>query len=372
MLAPTRELAIQIGESFAVYGRGLKLRQALVYGGVSQGSQVQSLRQGAQIVVATPGRLLDLMEQKYIKLDRLTAFVLDEADRMLDMGFLPDLKRIIRHLPTKRQSLFFSATLPPKIMELSRSLLTQPISVNVTPRKTSVERIQQRVIFIERRGKQALLMNLLDRTDVERTLVFTKTKRGANALAQQLERSGVRAVAIHGNKSQNARQRALEAFRGKQVLALVATDVAARGIDIDGVTHVVNFDMPNEPESYVHRIGRTGRAGADGVAVSFCSANERQDLAAIERLIGQKVPVAKTPEVKASPKASAMNESGSESRGKRKPSRAATGPKSKERSPRPARTAPASSLPSSDPAAKPARRRRRRGSSAARRVSQVG
>jgi ATP-dependent RNA helicase RhlE len=292
VLAPTRELAIQIEESFATYGRHLRLRQALVYGGVSQGKQVRALNRGAHILVATPGRLLDLMSQGHIELDQLKAFVLDEADRMLDMGFLPDLKRIIRQLPDQRQSLFFSATLPPKIIELSQRLLRNPVSVNVTPESTSVEKIEQRVLFVERSGKQALLQGILRAAGVERALVFTKTKRAANMLAERLVRSGIKATAIHGNKSQSARQRALEAFRRKQVQVLVATDVAARGIDIDGITHVVNFDLPIEPEGYVHRIGRTGRAGAKGVALSFCCASERRDLRAIEKLIGQKVPIA--------------------------------------------------------------------------------
>ncbi len=292
VLAPTRELAIQIEESFSTYGKHLRLRQALVYGGVGQGNQVRALKRGAHILVATPGRLLDLMNQGHIQLYQLEVFVLYEADRMLDMGFLPDLKRIISSLPDKRQSLFFSATMPPKITELSQSLLSDPVSVNVTPKSTSVDRIEQRVLFVERNGKQALLKEILCSPEVNRTLVFTKTKRGANLLADKLVRSGIRATAIHGNKSQSARQRALEAFRRKQVQVLVATDVAARGIDIDGITHVVNYDIPVEPESYVHRIGRTGRAGAEGIALSFCSGSERRELRAIEQLIGMKVPLA--------------------------------------------------------------------------------
>jgi ATP-dependent RNA helicase RhlE len=292
VLAPTRELAIQIHASFETYGKHLRLRQALVYGGVSQVSQVRALNRGAHVLVATPGRLLDLMNQGHIELSDLDVFVLDEADRMLDMGFLPDLKRIIKHLPDQRQSLFFSATLPPNITELSRRLLSNPASVNVTPETTSVETIEQQLMFVERSGKQSLLTSTLQADDVERALVFTKTKRSANVVTKQLVRSGITATVIHGNKSQNARQRALEAFRSKQVKVLVATDVAARGIDIDGITHVVNFDLPVEPESYVHRIGRTGRAGAAGVALSFCCSGERRELRAIEQLIGQKVPVA--------------------------------------------------------------------------------
>ena len=286
VLAPTRELAIQIEASLATYGKHLRLRQALVYGGVSQRNQVRALQRGAHILVATPGRLLDLMNQGHVMLDELEVFVLDEADRMLDMGFLPDLKRIISQLPAKRQSLFFSATMPPKIVQLSQRLLTAAVRVNVTPKSTSVEKIDQRVIFVERGEKQTRLRSILQVEGVERVLVFTKTKRGANAVAGKLEKSGIKAAAIHGNKSQSARQRALEAFRYKHVQVLVATDVAARGIDIDGITHVVNFDLPLEPENYIHRIGRTGRAGAAGTALSFCMTSERRELRAIEQLIG--------------------------------------------------------------------------------------
>lgn len=296
VLAPTRELAIQIGESFETYGRHLSLRQVLVYGGVGQGNQVRALNRGAHVLIATPGRLLDLMNQGYIDLDQLEVFVLDEADRMLDMGFLPDIRRIINKLPERRQSMFFSATLPPNIIELSQRLLRNPVSVNVTPKTTTLEKIEQQVLFVEKSGKQALLTQILKKGDVYRVIVFTKTKRGANLVTDNLLRSGITAAVIHGNKSQNARQRALDAFRENQVQVLVATDVAARGIDIDGITHVINFDLPNEPENYVHRIGRTGRAGADGVAISFCSSAERSDLRAIEQLIGQRVPVGASPD----------------------------------------------------------------------------
>ncbi len=290
ILAPTRELAIQIDVSFSNYGQFLRLRQAIVYGGVSQVSQVRTMKRGAHILVATPGRLLDLMNQGHVRLDRLQWFVLDEADRMLDMGFLPDLKRIIKQLPRQRQSLFFSATLPPKIVELASGLLKNPARVNVTPKSTSLELIEQQVLFVERPGKQALLQTVLSAANVDRALVFSRTKRGANTIAEKLVKSGFSATAIHGNKSQAARQRALLAFRHNRVKVLVATDVAARGIDIAGITHVVNFDLPVEPECYVHRIGRTGRAGAAGIAISFCSASERSDLRAIEKLIGQRVP----------------------------------------------------------------------------------
>lgn len=292
VLAPTRELAIQIGESFETYGRHLRLRHVLVYGGVNQSSQVKLLNRGVHVLVATPGRLLDLMNQGHIHLEDLEIFVLDEADRMLDMGFLPDLKRIIAKLPAERQSMFFSATMPPNIVELSQRLLHDPVSVNVTPKSTSVERIEQQVLFVEKSGKQTLLQHVLTGPDVDSAIVFTRTKRGANMVADRLKNSGIRSAAIHGNKSQAARQKALEAFKSGTIRVLVATDLAARGIDIDGVTHVINFDMPNEPESYVHRIGRTGRAGASGIALSFCSSVEREDLRAIEKLIGKKVPLA--------------------------------------------------------------------------------
>jgi ATP-dependent RNA helicase RhlE len=291
ILAPTRELAIQIGESFGTYGRHINLRAALVYGGVSQHHQVKALRRGAHIVIATPGRLIDLMNQGHIKLSQLELFALDEADRMLDMGFLPDLKRIISKLPAQRQSMFFSATLAGSIVELTRSLLRDPVTVNVTPKNANVKKIDQRVMFVQSDKKLSHLEDILAGENVDRTLVFTKTKRTANMLSKELLRCGINATAIHGNKSQNARQQALEAFRKRKVRVLVATDVAARGIDVDGITHVVNYDMPVEPESYVHRIGRTGRAGADGIAITFCTSGERRDLKAIERLIKQDVPV---------------------------------------------------------------------------------
>ncbi|MBD3673862.1 MAG: DEAD/DEAH box helicase [Planctomycetaceae bacterium] len=291
VLAPTRELAIQIGDSFGTYGKHLHLRAALVYGGVNQHHQVKALRRGAHIVIATPGRLIDLMNQGHIKLDQLEMFALDEADRMLDMGFLPDLRRIIKKLPEKRQSLFFSATLAPNIVELTKSLLRDPVTINVTPKTTSVETIQQRVMYVQHDQKMTILEDILNGENVDRTLIFTKTKRTANTLSKQLMRFGVNATAIHGNKSQNARQKALDGFRNRKVRVLVATDVAARGIDVDGITHVVNYDIPVEPESYVHRIGRTGRAGADGIAISFCTSKERRELKAIERLIKQDVPV---------------------------------------------------------------------------------
>ncbi len=291
VLAPTRELAIQISENCTNYGRHLQIRHAVIYGGVGQSTQVQALNRGLHLLIATPGRLLDLMQQGYLKLDQLQMFVLDEADRMMDMGFMPDLKRIIAVLPKKRQSLFFSATLPPEITKLAKQLLIDPVSVNVSPPSSTVELIDQRVMFVEKSQKRAALLQLLNSGTVGQILVFTQTKRAANMLSQQLSRHGINSAAIHGNKSQNARQRALDEFRSEKIQVLVATDLAARGLDVDGITHVVNFELPREPESYVHRIGRTGRAGETGIAISFCDSAERADLQAIQRLIGKKIPV---------------------------------------------------------------------------------
>jgi len=316
ILAPTRELAIQISESFRVYGKHIKFRQALVYGGVGQGEQVKAVRRGADVLIATPGRLIDLMEQGHIILSNVEVLVLDEADRMLDMGFLPALKKIIAKLPTERQSLFFSATMAPKIRQLASQLLFNPVSVNVTPKKTSVKQIEQTVRIVQRATKVDSLRDVLTGKNCERAIVFTRTKHGANALTRKLDAAGIRAVAIHGNKSQNARQRALDSFRNKQVTVLVATDVAARGIDIDGVTHVINYDMPVEPESYIHRVGRTGRAGAEGIAISFCTGDEREELRAIESLIGQKLRI-ENPEAKFESKQSPVTKGA----GGRKPSR---------------------------------------------------
>ncbi len=295
VLAPTRELAIQIEASFATYGRNLHLRCALVYGGVSQARQVKALNRGAHILVATPGRLLDLMNQGHVALHQTAVFALDEVDRMLDMGFLPDLKRIVAQLPTPRQSLFFSATLPPKIAEFAQRLLRSPVKVDVTPESPSVRTIQQHVLLVANHEKRALLRQVLVSAEVQRALVFAQTKRSANALAEMLNCGGIKATAIHGNKSQSARERALSAFRRQEVQVLVATDVAARGIDIDGITHVVNFDLPQEPDSYVHRIGRTGRAGGKGIALSFCTAGERRELRQIEAFIGKKLPISTRP-----------------------------------------------------------------------------
>ena len=297
VLAPTRELVIQIAESFRAYGKHMQFRQVLVYGGVGQGQQIGALRQGADILIATPGRLLDLMDQGHVDLCNIQMFVLDEADRMLDMGFMPVLKRILAALPRQRQSLFFSATLSQNIRQLAATLLFNPVSVTVTGSAKTVERIEQSIRFVQRENKLTSLCGLLSGDGVDRAIVFTRTKHGANGLTKKLDRAGIHATAIHGNKSQNARQRALDAFRKKDVTVLVATDVAARGIDIDGVTHVINYDMPVDPESYVHRIGRTARAGAKGIAISFCTADEIDELHDIERLLGAKLQV-ENPEVR--------------------------------------------------------------------------
>ncbi|MBK6689607.1 MAG: DEAD/DEAH box helicase [Deltaproteobacteria bacterium] len=291
ILTPTRELAAQIGQSFKDYGTFLKVRHAVIYGGVGQQPQVDALRRGVDVLIATPGRLLDLMQQRHISLQALEIFVLDEADRMLDMGFIHDVKRVIAAIPKKRQTLFFSATMPPEISKLADSILTNPVKVEVTPPATTVERIEQRVLFVDKGNKTALLTELLKDQAIERSLVFTRTKHGANRVAEQLKKKGIEAEAIHGNKSQSARERALAGFKAGKVRVLVATDIAARGIDVPGITHVINFDLPNVPESYVHRIGRTARAGKGGFAISFCDHEERAYLRDIERVTRQKVPV---------------------------------------------------------------------------------
>ena len=291
VLAPTRELAIQIADEFRAYGARLQLRLAVVYGGVGQKPQVDALARGADILVATPGRLLDLMGQRRVSLDRIEHLVLDEADRMLDMGFIRDVRRILAALPTARQSLLFSATMPRDVARLASDFLRDPVRVAVTPQATPVERIRQSVFHVPAGDKQCLLAEILDDPALSRVLVFARTKHRANRVATQLEKGGVAADAIHGNKSQGARQRALERFRRGEARVLVATDIAARGIDIEDISHVINFELPNVPESYVHRIGRTARAGADGIAYSFCDAAERDSLGQIERLIRQRLTV---------------------------------------------------------------------------------
>jgi ATP-dependent RNA helicase RhlE len=284
VLAPTRELAIQVADSFRTYGRHLKLRCAVVFGGVGQKPQVDALARGLDILVATPGRLLDLCGQKAVRFDRLSVLVLDEADRMLDMGFLPDVKRLIALLPRQRQTLLFSATMPDGIARLVATILKEPLRVEAAPPATTVERVDQRVIHVATAEKSAVLADLLRDPGLSRALVFTRTKHGANRVTERLVRAGIGAEAIHGNKSQAARQKALGAFRLGQLRVLVATDIAARGIDVDSVSHVINFDIPNEAESYVHRIGRTARAGAAGMAISLCDGSERKFLADIEKL----------------------------------------------------------------------------------------
>ncbi len=291
VLTPTRELAAQIADSFAVYGRYLELSRAVVFGGVGQDPQVRALARGVDVLVATPGRLLDLLGQGFVRLDRLEVFVLDEADRMLDMGFIHDVRRVIRALPRQRQTLLFSATMPTQIARLADSILTDPLKIAVHPIASTVEQVEQRVMFVKRTDKRPLLSQVLKDPAVDRALIFTRTKHGANRVADELTRSGVDADAIHGNKSQAARTRALERFRTGAGRVLVATDLAARGIDVDGITHVINYDLPNVPESYVHRIGRTARAGRSGVAISFCDAEERAYLRDIEALIRIRIPV---------------------------------------------------------------------------------
>jgi ATP-dependent RNA helicase RhlE len=301
VLAPTRELALQVHESFITYGRNLRVTSAAIFGGVGQGPQVQALRRGTDVIVATPGRLLDLMQQGHCRLDTVEVLVLDEADRMLDMGFIQPIRRILEKLPRKRQNLLFSATMPQEIAALASGILVDPAKVAVDPVSSSAETVTQKVQFVERGSKQALLRETLRDPAARRVLVFTRTKHGANRCAQQLDRSGIRAAAIHGNKSQGARQKALEGFKAGHVHVLVATDIAARGIDVDGITHVINLDIPNEPESYVHRIGRTGRAGAGGIALSFCDREERTYLRSIERLTGKKLEVVGTPPIDSRP-----------------------------------------------------------------------
>ncbi len=291
ILTPTRELAIQIDESFAAYGKYTGLSHAVIFGGVSQLHQTNQLQAGVDILVATPGRLLDLMSQGFIGLQHLKIFVLDEADRMLDMGFIHDVKRVIIKLPVKRQTLFFSATMPPEIQSLANVLLTNPSKIEVTPASSTVEKIDQGLFYVDKSNKPLLLLYLLKSPAIVTALVFTRTKHGADKVVKFLHREHIKAAAIHGNKSQNARQHALSEFKNGNLRVLVATDIAARGIDIDDLTHVFNFDLPDVPETYVHRIGRTGRAGNAGVAIAFCDHDERIELRDIQRLIGKNIPV---------------------------------------------------------------------------------
>ncbi len=291
ILTPTRELAIQIDDSFKAYGRFTGLRTTVIFGGVGQKPQTDALRGGIDILVATPGRLLDLMNQGFVNLKELEYFVLDEADRMLDMGFIHDVKKVIAAIPKQRQTLFFSATMPPEVQRLSSTLLTNPVKVEVTPVSSTAETVQQEVYFVDKANKAQLLVHLLNTRDIKEALVFSRTKHGADKLVRVIEKAGIRAEAIHGNKAQNARQRALNNFKERKTRVLVATDIAARGIDIDSLSHVVNFDIPNVPETYVHRIGRTGRAGASGIALSLCDVDERVFLRDITKLIARQIPV---------------------------------------------------------------------------------
>jgi ATP-dependent RNA helicase RhlE len=294
ILTPTRELAIQIDESFAAYGRYTRMKHTVVFGGVSQIPQTNALRSGVDILVATPGRLLDLMNQKYISLANVKMFVLDEADRMLDMGFSHDVKKIIAQLPVKRQTLLFSATMPPEITKLVDTILSNPVKVEVTPVSSTVDTISQTVYFVDQKDKKSLLIQLLKNRSIDSALVFTRTKHGADKIARDLAKASIAAQAIHGNKSQMARQLALENFKLKRTRVLVATDIAARGIDVQELSHVINFDLPNVPETYVHRIGRTGRAGMGGTAVSFCDTEEKVYLRDIQKLIAKKIPVSES------------------------------------------------------------------------------
>jgi ATP-dependent RNA helicase RhlE len=294
VLAPTRELAIQIGDSFRVYGQHLHLKHLVIFGGVPQNSQVMALRRGVDILIATPGRLLDLMNQGQVSLRNIKFLVLDEADRMLDMGFIHDVKKIIAKLPTQRQTLFFSATMPPAIQQLSGAMLKHPVKVEVTPVSSTADTIHQSLYHVARQDKRSLLIHLLQQdAAISTSLVFAKTKHGADRLSKDLSRAGITAEAIHGNKSQNARQKALQNFKDGRTRILVATDIAARGIDIIDLSHVINYELPDVPETYVHRIGRTGRAGASGKAISFCEPQEKQNLADIQRLISKAIPVVK-------------------------------------------------------------------------------
>jgi superfamily II DNA/RNA helicase len=290
VLAPTRELAGQILESFRTYGRHVRVRGALAIGGVSMGAQVRALLNGVDVLVATPGRLLDLVQANALRLDGVECLVLDEADRMLDMGFINDIRKIVAKLPVTRQTLMFSATMPRAIAELAAQMLRDPVKVAVTPVASTAERVEQRIVHVDRAAKPAVLIDVLRREPIDRALIFTRTKHGADKVARGLNRAGIAAEAIHGNKSQNQRERVLAAFRKGDIKTLVATDIAARGIDVDGISHVVNFDVPNLPETYVHRIGRTARAGADGIAISLCDGDEVAFVRDIEKLIRMSIP----------------------------------------------------------------------------------
>ncbi|MBN2070181.1 MAG: DEAD/DEAH box helicase [Candidatus Krumholzibacteriota bacterium] len=290
ILAPTRELAAQIRDSIETYGRFLRLKQTVIFGGVNQFHQVKALYRGVDILVATPGRLLDLIRQKIIHLDRVEVFILDEGDRMLDMGFIPDIRQILSYLPSERQTLFFSATMAPKMVALANTMVKNPVRVSIAPDKPTVERIVQKVLFVGKKNKDALLVSLLQGDQISKAIIFTQMKHAANRVMRKLYNAGIRSDAIHGNKSQSARTRTLDRFKRDRFRVLVATDVAARGLDVDDITHVINYDLPMEAETYIHRIGRTARAGAGGNAISFCTAEDRGYLREIENLLGKPVP----------------------------------------------------------------------------------
>ncbi len=289
ILSPTRELAAQIGERFSVYGENLDIRHKVIFGGVNQNPQVRALQKGIDVLVATPGRLLDLINQGHIDITRVEFFVLDEADRMLDMGFIRDIKKVLKLLPKRRQNLLFSATMPKSIADLAGSFLHNAIMIDVSPKEITVDRIKQKIMFVRKADKRRLLVNLIKEEKVRCGIVFTRTKHGANRLVKQLDQSRINAAAIHGNKSQGARTKALAGFKNGSIAILVATDIASRGIDVDGITHVFNYDLPNEPESYVHRIGRTARAGRSGIAYGFCDESESGYLVGIQQLIGHEI-----------------------------------------------------------------------------------
>jgi ATP-dependent RNA helicase RhlE len=294
ILAPTRELASQIAENFKIYGSQLGFTQCTIFGGVNQNPQVNALKKGVDVLIATPGRLLDLMNQGHIKLNAIEFFVLDEADRMLDMGFIHDIRRVLTKLPAKKQSLFFSATASPDIMKLANTILHQPVKVSVTPVASTAEKIAQCVYFVEKENKRSLLKHVIEDSAIAHAIVFTRTKHGADRVAKDLTKAGIAAAAIHGDKSQGAREKALKGFKDRSIRILVATDIASRGIDVDKLTHVINFEIPEQAETYVHRIGRTGRAGEAGVALSFCTPDEKQYLKDITKLIKKEIEVVST------------------------------------------------------------------------------
>jgi len=294
ILAPTRELALQISESFTSYSKNLELSHTTVFGGVSQHLQVKDLRKGVDVLIATPGRLLDLMQQGFIKLDHVEFFVLDEADRMLDMGFINDIKKVITKLPAKKQTLFFSATVAPDILKLANTILKNPVSVSVDRVSSTATLVEQSVYYVSKENKRGLLKHVLKNGKIEHALVFTRTKRGADKVAKELNSNGIKAEAIHGNKSQNARERALKGFKNRSIRVLVATDIASRGIDVDKLSHVINYEIPEQAETYVHRIGRTGRAGSTGIALSFCAQEEMSYLKDINKLIKSTIEIVKS------------------------------------------------------------------------------